>query len=106
MPDSNKKPKWSYLRFAAGMPNETRHSDFTHYRFGASRIAGWPKSISPSVFFDTTYCQARVNRWEVSQAVVIATRVTADGHESAGRRRRRLLARTSLTCLLAASAPS
>ncbi len=34
----------------------------------------------PYVFLDATYCKARVNRRVVSQAVVIATGVAADGH--------------------------
>ncbi len=33
----------------------------------------------PYVFLDATYCKARVNRRVVSQAVIIATGVTADG---------------------------
>jgi transposase len=32
VPDPKKKPKSSYIRFAAEMPNETWQSDFTHYR--------------------------------------------------------------------------
>lgn len=35
---------------------------------------------TPYVFVDATYCKARVNGRVVSQAVVIATGVTADGH--------------------------
>jgi transposase InsO family protein len=31
-PDSSKRPKSSYVRFQAEMPNETWQSDFTHYR--------------------------------------------------------------------------
>jgi transposase InsO family protein len=31
-PEPKKKPKSSYVRFAAAMPNETWQSDFTHYR--------------------------------------------------------------------------
>lgn len=31
-PDPSKRPKSSYLRFAAEQPNETWQSDFTHYR--------------------------------------------------------------------------
>jgi len=31
-PEPRKKPKSSYIRFAAAMPNETWQSDFTHYR--------------------------------------------------------------------------
>jgi putative transposase len=34
----------------------------------------------PYVFLDATYCTARVNRRALSQAVVIATGVAADGH--------------------------
>jgi transposase-like protein len=34
----------------------------------------------PYVFLDATYCKARVNRRVISQAVVIATGVAADGH--------------------------
>jgi transposase-like protein len=34
----------------------------------------------PYVFVDATYCKARVNRRVVSQAVVVATAVRADGH--------------------------
>jgi putative transposase len=34
----------------------------------------------PYVFLDATYCKTRVNRRVVSQAVVIATGVAADGH--------------------------
>mgnify|MGYP001092205455 CR=1 FL=1 len=32
VPDPKKRPKSSYLRFQAEMPNETWQSDFTHYR--------------------------------------------------------------------------
>jgi hypothetical protein len=32
IPEPVKRPKASYLRFAAEMPNETWQSDFTHYR--------------------------------------------------------------------------
>ena len=32
IPEPKKKPKSSYIRFAAAMPNETWQSDFTHYR--------------------------------------------------------------------------
>jgi transposase InsO family protein len=32
VPEPKKRPKSSYLRFAASMPNETWQSDFTHYR--------------------------------------------------------------------------
>ncbi|WP_406724493.1 leucine zipper domain-containing protein [Streptomyces sp. GD-15H] len=32
VPEPKKRPKSSYIRFAAEMPNETWQSDFTHYR--------------------------------------------------------------------------
>jgi transposase InsO family protein len=32
VPDARKRPKSSYIRFAAEQPNETWQSDFTHYR--------------------------------------------------------------------------
>ena len=31
-PEPRKRPKSSYIRFEAAMPNETWQSDFTHYR--------------------------------------------------------------------------
>jgi len=33
-PEPKKKPKSSYIRFAAAMPNQCWQSDFTHYRLG------------------------------------------------------------------------
>jgi transposase InsO family protein len=36
-PDPSKRPKSSYLRFAAEQPNETWQSDFTHYRLADGR---------------------------------------------------------------------
>ena len=44
------------------------------------RTGPWPSSAFPYVFLDATYCKARVNRRVVSQAVVVATGVRADGH--------------------------
>jgi transposase InsO family protein len=40
VPEPAKRPKASYLRFAAEMPNETWQSDFTHYRL--TRADGRP----------------------------------------------------------------
>ena len=45
--------------------------------FGDRSLAEQP---FPYDFLDATYCKARVNRRVVSQAVVIATGVAADGH--------------------------
>src|SRR5437588_1454554 len=46
---------------------------------GAFRDRSLAASAFPYVFLDATYCKARVNRRVVSQAVVIATGVAADG---------------------------
>ncbi len=48
-------------------------------------VAAWRErsladQATPYVFLDATYCKARINGRVVSQAVVIATGVTADGH--------------------------
>jgi transposase InsO family protein len=44
IPEPAKRPKASYLRFAAEMPNETWQSDFTHYRLATgadAQIISW-----------------------------------------------------------------
>src|SRR4051794_7237775 len=44
IPEPAKRPKASYLRFAADMPNETWQSDFTHYRLATgadTQIISW-----------------------------------------------------------------
>jgi transposase-like protein len=46
---------------------------------GAFRDRPLSDTAYPYVFLDATYCKARVNRRVVSQAVVVATGVTADG---------------------------
>lgn len=43
-PEPNKRPKSSYIRFEAAMPNETWQSDFTHYRLATGldvEIISW-----------------------------------------------------------------
>src|SRR5215213_7062906 len=47
---------------------------------GAFRDRSLAEVAYPYVFLDATYCKSRVNRRVVSQAVVIATGVAADGH--------------------------
>jgi putative transposase len=46
---------------------------------GAFRDRSLAQQPFPYVFLDATYCKARVNRRVVSQAVVVATGVAADG---------------------------
>ena len=43
-PQPEKRPKSSYIRFAAEQPNQTWQSDFTHYRLDDPRPAGRPGS--------------------------------------------------------------
>src|SRR5262245_51752591 len=45
-----------------------------------SATAPWPGRAFRYVFLDATYCKARVDHRVVSQAVVVATGVAADGH--------------------------
>ena len=47
---------------------------------GAFRDRSLAEVAYPYVFLDATYCKARINGRVVSQAVVIATGVSADGH--------------------------
>ncbi len=47
---------------------------------GAFRGRPLQSQTYPYVFLDATYCKARINRRVVSQAVVVATAVRADGH--------------------------
>ena len=47
---------------------------------GAFRDRSLASAAFPYVFLDATYCKARVNRRVVSQAVVVATAVRADGN--------------------------
>src|SRR4051794_27139904 len=53
-------------------------ADLDH-EVGAFRDRSLAEQQFPYVFLDATYCKARVNRRVVSQAVVIATGVRADG---------------------------
>lgn len=62
--------KSEVLRICAGLEEEV----------GEFRDRSVTGAAFPYVFLDATYCKARVGRRVVSQAVVIATGVRADGH--------------------------
>ncbi|MEU4289921.1 hypothetical protein AB0E63_17005 [Kribbella sp. NPDC026596] len=49
VPDPGKRPRSSYLRFAAELPNECWQSDFTHYQLTRPELAGsgWRWRSSP-----------------------------------------------------------
>ncbi|MFD1507023.1 hypothetical protein ACFSBG_15280 [Georgenia yuyongxinii] len=38
VPDPKKRPKSSYIRFEADVPNECWHPDFTHFRLAATTL--------------------------------------------------------------------
>ena len=47
VPEPKKKPKSSYIRFQAEMPNETWQADFTHYRLVAHDPDGRRQAPTP-----------------------------------------------------------
>ena len=49
-PEPNKKPKSSYIRFQAAMPNECWQSDFTHYPL--TDTASFPKGVEIITWLD------------------------------------------------------
>ena len=48
-PNPKKRPKSSYIRFEAAMPNETWQSDFTHYRLNDAAVRGTEKGTDVEV---------------------------------------------------------
>ena len=68
-PDPSKRPKSSYIRFAAEMPNECWQSDFTHYPLAGGQdteILTWPDDHSGYALSVTAH--ARVTGPAVLQA--------------------------------------
>ena len=81
-PDPSKRPKSSYIRFEASMPNETWQSDFTHYRL--SRPDGTPGADTEIITWldDHSRCALHVSAYpRVTAPIVLATfRQTGDLH--------------------------
>jgi transposase InsO family protein len=81
-PDPSKRPKSSYLRFEASMPNETWQSDFTHYRL--TRPDGTPgKDVEIITWLDdhSRYALHVTAHQPVTARTVLATfRQAADLH--------------------------
>ena len=77
VPEPKKRPKSSYLRFAAAMPNECWQSDFTHYRLatgGEVEIISWLDDC-------TRYALHVSAHHRVTAPIVLATfRETAGQH--------------------------
>jgi transposase InsO family protein len=81
-PEPKKRPKSSYIRFQAAMPNETWQSDFTHYRL--TRPNGRPGAeVEIISWLDdcTRYALHISSHRRISTPIVVATfRETAGQH--------------------------
>jgi transposase InsO family protein len=80
-PEPNKRPKSSYLRFEAAMPNETWQSDFTHYPL--TDTARFPKGVEIITWLDdcTRYALHISAHRAITTPIVTATfRETAGQH--------------------------
>jgi transposase len=80
-PEPKKKPKSSYIRFEAAMPNETWQSDFTHYPL--TDTTTFPKGIEIITWLDdcTRYALHISAHRAISTPIVLTTfRETAAQH--------------------------
>ncbi|HEX6246950.1 MAG TPA: IS481 family transposase [Nocardioidaceae bacterium] len=80
-PEPKKKPKSSYIRFQAAMPNQTWQSDFTHYPL--TDVDAFPKGIEIITWLDdcTRYALHVSAHRAITTAIVTATfRETAGQH--------------------------
>jgi transposase InsO family protein len=82
VPDPAKRPKSSYLRFAAEQPNETWQSDFTHYRL--TRPGGRPGPDSEIITWLDDHSRLALHvsaHARITGPIVLATfRATAELH--------------------------
>ena len=80
-PEPKKRPRSSYIRFAATMPNECWQSDFTHYPL--TDTAAFPKGVEIITWLDdcTRYALHLSAHRAISTPIVLATfRKTAGQH--------------------------
>ena len=81
VPEPKKRPKSSYLRFAAAMPNECWQSDFTHYRLTADGQPGAEVEIISWLDDCTRYALHVTAHHRITAPIVLATfRQTAAQH--------------------------
>jgi len=81
VPEPKKRPKSSYIRFEAAMPNETWQSDFTHYPLADK--TGFPKGVEIITWLDdcTRYALHISAHRTITTPIVAATfRQTAAQH--------------------------
>jgi transposase InsO family protein len=73
IPEPKKKPKSSYIRFEAAMPNQTWQSDFTHYPLADT--TGFPKGIEIITWLDdcTRYALSVTAHPAITTTIVKAT---------------------------------
>ncbi len=71
-PEPKKRPRSSYLRFAADQPNETWQSDFTHYRL-ASQATGVDAEILTWLDDHSRYALSVTAHARVTGPIVLAT---------------------------------
>lgn len=81
VPDAKKRPKSSYIRFAAEQPNETWQSDFTHYRLtGPNGVRGADVEILSWLDDHSRYALSVTVHHRVTGPIVLATfRATVEG---------------------------
>jgi transposase len=79
-PEPKKKPKSSYIRFAAQLPNQTWQSDFTHYPL--TDTTGFPKGVEIITWLDdcTRYALHVSAHRAITTPIVKATFRKAAGH--------------------------
>ncbi len=73
VPDPRKRPKSSYIRFEAALPNETWQSDFTHYRLTDGSDTGADVEILTWLDDCTRYALSVTAHHRVTGPTVVAT---------------------------------
>ena len=72
-PDPSKRPRSSYIRFEASMPNETWQSDFTHYRLADGTPGGHDVEILTWLDDHSRYALQISAHHRVTGPIVLAT---------------------------------
>jgi transposase InsO family protein len=82
LPEPKKRPKSSYIRFEAAMPNQTWQSDFTHYRL--TRPDGTPDADTEIITWLDDHARYALHisaHARITGAIVVATfRIAAGQH--------------------------
>jgi hypothetical protein len=63
--EPSKRPRWSYIRFAAELPNEWWQSDFTHYPLAEPRPAS---SLQGSLGWSISRATEAICRREIERS--------------------------------------